>query len=108
MTRPDIENIWKLLAIFRPGDKRIKDEKLKSAWLLVLEPYTPQEVKAAVAAYFRESGYWPDVSDIAMRCPKLAAAKEMTDTEIRIREDLERMRRYMAKLKEAESSAQAV
>lgn len=70
MTREDIENLWKLLEVFRPKDPRLKDKRLKSAWLAVLEPYKPEDVKTAVIEYFRTSGYWPDVSDISMRCPQ--------------------------------------
>lgn len=70
MTREDIENLWKLLEVFRPKDQRLKDKRLKSAWLAVLEPYKPEDVKTAVIEYFRTSGYWPDVSDISMRCPQ--------------------------------------
>lgn len=70
MTREDIENLWKLLEIFRPNDRRLKDKRLKSAWMAVLEPYKPEDVKTAVIEHFRTSSYWPDVSDISMRCPQ--------------------------------------
>ena len=70
MTREDIENLWRLLEVFRPNDRRLKDKRLKSAWMAVLEPYKPEDVKTAVIEYFRMSGYWPDVSDISMRCPQ--------------------------------------
>ena len=70
MTREDIENLWKLLEVFRPKDPRLKDKRLKSAWLAVLEPYKPEDVKTVVIEYFRTSGYWPDGSDISMRCPQ--------------------------------------
>lgn len=73
MTKEDIDNLFELLAIYRPKDRHLSDKTLKSAWLLVLEPYKPADVKQAVGAYFRESGYWPDVSDIATRCPKAVA-----------------------------------
>ncbi|WP_394970211.1 hypothetical protein [Candidatus Allofournierella merdipullorum] len=73
MTREDIENLWKLLEVFRPNDRRLKDKRLKSAWLAVLEPYKPEDVKTAVIEYFRTSGYWPDVSDISMRCQQPAS-----------------------------------
>lgn len=47
-----------------------QDKQLKSAWFLILEPWSPAEVKQAVAEQFREHKYWPDVTDISMRCPK--------------------------------------
>ena len=70
MNKKEIEQLFQLLAIYRPGDKRLEDKTLKAAWLLVLEPFSPAEVKTAVGAYFRESKYFPDVSDIALLCPK--------------------------------------
>lgn len=69
MTKQDMDGLWKLLGIYRPNDPRLDDKTLKAAWLLVLEPYNPADVKSAVAAYFRGSKYWPDPSDIATRCP---------------------------------------
>lgn len=69
MTKQDMDGLWKLLGIYRPKDPRLEDKTLKAAWLLVLEPYSPDDVRQAVAAYFRGSGFWPDVSDIATRCP---------------------------------------
>ena len=51
MTREDTDNLFKLLAIFRPNDPRAEDTTLKSAWALVLEPYAVEDVRAAVAAY---------------------------------------------------------
>ena len=69
MTREDIENLFKLLALYRPKDRHLEDDSLKALWALTLEPYSPEDVKAAVAAYFREQKYWPDVTDIAVRCP---------------------------------------
>lgn len=70
MTRDDVDRLWGLLAIFRGNDPHLGDKKLKAAWHLVLEPYDPADVKAAVAAYFREKRYWPDVTDIAALCQK--------------------------------------
>lgn len=69
MTKQDMDGLWKLLGIYRPKDPRLEDKTLKAAWLLVLEPYDPADVKSAVAAYFRGSKYWPDPSDITTRCP---------------------------------------
>lgn len=66
-----MDRLFELLAIFRPGDKHLGDKTLRSAWLLVLKPYAVDDVREAVAQYFRESSYWPDVTEIAKRCPKI-------------------------------------
>lgn len=71
MTGQDVDRLFELLAIFRPKDKHLEDKQLRSAWLFVLKPYAPDDVREAVAEYFRESSYWPDVTDIAKRCPKI-------------------------------------
>ena len=68
MTKDDTRDLWKLLELFRPGDSRLKNQSLIAAWALVLEPYSRDEVREAVAAHFRESPYWPDVTDITKRC----------------------------------------
>lgn len=69
MNKKEVEGLFSLLAIYRPGDKRLEDKKLQAAWLLVLEPFPPADVKAAVATYFRTSKHFPDVTDIAILCP---------------------------------------
>lgn len=69
MTRADVDRLFQLLAIYRPGDARADNKQLRAAWALVLEPYPPEAVREAVAAWFRECSWWPDVSDIARRCP---------------------------------------
>lgn len=71
MTGQDVDRLFDLLAIFRPKDKHLEDQALRNAWMLVLKPYEPKDVREAVAEYFRESSYWPDVTDIAKRCPKV-------------------------------------
>lgn len=71
MTRKDIDNLFELLAIFRPNDPHANDSKLRAAWFLVLEPYEKAAVREAVGAWFRKSGFWPDPSDIAKLCPPL-------------------------------------
>ncbi len=69
MTREETDRLFELLAIFRPGDKHLENKPLRAAWQLVLEPYQAADVKQAVAAYFRECKFWPDVTDISVRCP---------------------------------------
>lgn len=78
LTREDTDNLFRLLAIYRPNDPRAEDITLRSAWALVLEPYDPADVKAAVVAYFREKKFWPDVTDIATRCPPLPQTQHLT------------------------------
>lgn len=79
MTTEEMDGLWELIGIFRKNDPHLKDKKLKNAWLLVLEPYERDDVRNAVAAYFRECGYWPDVTDIARRCPPLPALTGQPD-----------------------------
>lgn len=71
MTREDVGRLFELLAIYRPGDRHLQDSTLRSAWALVLAPYSPESVREAVGAYFRESKFWPDVTDLAQRCPAI-------------------------------------
>lgn len=71
MTGQDIDRLFELLAIFRPGDKHLTDQNLKNGWLFVLKPYCPEDVREAVAGYFRRNKYWPDVTDIAKLCPPI-------------------------------------
>lgn len=77
MTGQDIDRLFELLAIFRPGDKHLEDQNLKNAWLFVLKPYCPEDVREAVAEYFRKNKYWPDVTDIAKLCPELPEASSV-------------------------------
>lgn len=78
MTGQDIDRLFELLAIFRPGDKHLTDQSLKNAWLFVLKPYCPEDVRKAVAEYFRHDKYWPDVTDIARLCPELPKASSVS------------------------------
>lgn len=82
MTGKDVDNLFDLLGIFRPGDKHLLDQNLRNAWLLVLKPYAPEDVREAVAQYFRESSYWPDVTEIAKHCPMIPAKEQKTDGEL--------------------------
>ena len=70
MTREDTERLFELLAIYRPNDPHLKDRALRAVWTLTLRPYAVDDVREAVASYFREQKYWPDPTDIAKRCPK--------------------------------------
>ena len=83
MTREDMGNLWKLLGVYRPGDKHLNDKTLRSAWFLVLEPYSVDDVRSAVADYFRGCKFWPDVTDIARRCPPLPEKRQVRAVESR-------------------------
>ena len=68
MTREDTDRLFELIAVFRPADPKLKNRTLRAAWALVLEPYEVNDVRAAVADYFRTNKYFPDVTDISSRC----------------------------------------
>lgn len=70
LTKENVKNLWELLRVFRPNDPHLEDKTLRTAWALVLEPCSVDDVRSAVAEYFRSYKYWPDVTDIASRCPK--------------------------------------
>lgn len=97
MTGQDIDKLFELLAIFRPGDKHLLDRTLRNAWLLILKPYAPDDVREAVAEYFRHNKYWPDVTDIATLCPEIPKASSVPQTaevDRRWRKQRERLDRY--------------
>lgn len=71
ISREDIDNLFGLLAIFRPNDPHLKQQNLRSAWFLVLAPYEKDDVRQAVGDWFRQSKYWPEPSEIASLCPPL-------------------------------------
>lgn len=98
MTGQDVDRLFELLAIFRPGDRHLEDRQLRSAWLFVLKPYEPEDVRSAVAEYFRERKYWPDVTDIANLCPKITKnTRDWTtpDTDRHWKKHAELLERYM-------------
>ena len=68
MKREETEGLFRLLAIYFPGERRLRDEKLKAAWHLVLEPYGADEVRRALAGHLRSSRYFPYVQELALRC----------------------------------------
>lgn len=71
MTKEEIGKLFELLKIYFPNARKLEDERLKSAWLFLLEPYRPETVRQAVAAALRESTYFPDPQKIAVRCQAL-------------------------------------
>ncbi len=68
MTKADIDNLFLLLEIYFPNSHKPKDKKLKNAWALVLEPYTPEDVRTALVEHLRTSTFFPDPQTIAVKC----------------------------------------
>ena len=68
MTIVDVENLFQLLKIYFPANQKVHSKKLQSAWHLLLEPYEPEVVKAALTDQLRENKNFPDAQAIATRC----------------------------------------
>ena len=116
MTKQEMDGLWALLGIFRKNDPHLLDKKLKAAWLLVLSPFAAADVKSAVAAYFREKSFWPDVSEIATRCPsppggqpartqRASCPEAEKETDLRLRWEALRAERLRLGLPESVSQA---
>ena len=69
MTTQEMNEIWRLIGIYRQGDKRLQDKELLKAWYAVLQVYDVEEVKNAVVEHFRDSSFFPDVTEITARLP---------------------------------------
>lgn len=67
VTKKDLESMFDLLALYFPKHERPTGKNV-SAWTLVLEPYTPEEVKRAVTEHLRTSKFYPAPQEIAMLC----------------------------------------
>lgn len=68
MDRKDVERLFDLLKIYFPNSRKTGDEKLKSAWLRLLEPYSPEVVQKAVTDALRGNVNFPDPQKIAVLC----------------------------------------
>lgn len=79
MKKKDIERLFDLLSIYFPGHPSLRDNVLRSAWLLVLKPFEPDDVKRAVAAYLRDCQHFPHPQEIAVKCHAPAAAPATED-----------------------------
>lgn len=90
MTKDDINGLFELLRIYFPNAGKTADNRLKAAWLLVLEPYEPQDVKRAVVEQLRSSPHFPDPQSIAVRCSR-AEGTQRADSE-RFQPSLERIK----------------
>ncbi len=71
MTREEMREIWDLLGAYRPGDKRLTDKKLMTAWWMTFEPYHAQDVRQAMVSYFREKRFFPDIKELTALLPPL-------------------------------------
>lgn len=79
MVREDIERLFDLLKIYFPNSRKTGDKKLRSAWLRLLEPYSPDTVQKAVTEALRRNENFPDPQKIAVICEAAEpAAKEPT------------------------------
>lgn len=68
MVREDIERVFALLKIYFPNSRKTGDKQLKSAWLRLLEPYSPETVQKAVTDALRGNVNFPDPQKIAVLC----------------------------------------
>lgn len=120
MTKDEMKQLWAMLAMYRPKDRRLKDKELKALWFLTFEPYSFEEVRAAVVAHFREHTFFPTPPEISTRCTLPAGAgghrpdtgaggtapqpSRYSPAELRARESREReeMQKYLSTLKEQE------
>lgn len=102
LTRKDIDDLFDLLAIFRPNDAHLADRRLRAAWLLALSPYSRDDVREAVGAWFRKSKYWPEPAELAALCPPLSQERSTRRDcpPDGIQEDFARMDRFLQQLRE--------
>lgn len=72
MTLTDVENLFEYLKIHFEHNPKAHNRLLMKAWLELLEPYSPANVKAALLAVMREGRHFPDCQDIAVKCAQVA------------------------------------
>ncbi|SBW02537.1 hypothetical protein KL86CLO1_11662 [uncultured Eubacteriales bacterium] len=80
MTSVDIENLFEYLKIHHEHNPKVHNRLLMKAWLELLEPYAPADVKAALIATMRESRHFPDCQDVAVKCAQTAATQSAPQT----------------------------
>lgn len=111
MTKDEMKQIWAVLAMYRPRDRKLKDPQLKALWLETFQPFSYEEVRAAIVAHFRETRYFPHIPEITTRCtlpagagacrsdPGAGATRPQPgipgEADRRAREDMERMRQFL-------------
>lgn len=74
MDKTDAGKIFDLLEQFYPNAAAIKDKKKRYAWRLALEPYSFEDVRAAVLDYAAKGKYFPDLSDITANLDRREAS----------------------------------
>lgn len=107
MNRDEIDKLFELLRIYFPNDRKLKDERLKSAWLLLLEPYRPKTVRQAVVAALRENVNLPDPQKIAVRCQALEPVQNLVKKPEPQGKDLTWMQPHIRKLAARASEREA-
>lgn len=95
MTKQDTENLFALLAIYFPNNPRVRDARLKSAWHLLLEPFSAADVKKAVVECLRESSFFPDPQTVAAKCRPAAVEVNRVSDDAKILAQLQRLRQKM-------------
>lgn len=64
MDKSERQKIYTLLSKFFPQAKQLKDRETLTAWGIVLEDYTYDDVKTAVLRYAAKNKFFPDLADI--------------------------------------------
>lgn len=98
MTKDERSKIYSLLSKFYPSAKQLKDQAALTAYGLVLEKYTYEDVKAAVIEYASKSRYFPHISELVKNIRPLYSGCAQRAT----KEDLARMRRFIDKMNSEE------
>lgn len=106
MNRSNVNGLFELLRIYFPNNKKLDSETLKSAWLLLLEPYSTDIVRKAVVDALRESTNLPDPQKIAVKCEAIEPA-ERPSPSIENQSDYVWMIPYIRKLAAAVTEQEA-
>lgn len=81
MNREERQKIYFLLSQFYENSKQLKNPAKRTAWGLVLENYTYEDVKAKVLEYAARNKFFPDISDITADLPVISQPSEDGPTE---------------------------
>lgn len=91
MDRAEREKIYTLLGKFYPHAKTLQDREALTAWGMVLEDFTYDDVKASVLRYAAGNKYFPDIADLTVGLRRISDAKEQESA----RSDHKWMRKYI-------------
>lgn len=64
MIGAEFSRLWALFEELFPAAARKKSEKTKTVWRKAVEPYSLNDVTAAVIEYARKNNFFPDIADI--------------------------------------------